>query len=109
MEALGIIGFVGMLVLVVGCGIFLGLAPEDTSPEQVGEPAVAPRPVTRSTFFTNDMALNVAAGEQDPRSVAYVLSLLERHVRQEQAAVEAFIAAPSEGELKRGTMSPFAQ
>ena len=105
---MGIIGFVGAVVLVLGCGIFLGLAPDDTQPEPVIEPTVAPRPVSRSTFFTNDLALHGAGAAGDPRSVAYVLSLLERHVRQEQAAVEEFIVQPSEAQLKRGTTSPFA-
>ncbi len=96
------IGFVGMVVLCLGLGIALGLSPEMPSPAK--QPEVR-APAPRSAFFGPEVAAAIEA-TRDPQAVALALALLERHVRQEQVAVESFILRPSLAPLRSRTSSP---
>jgi hypothetical protein len=98
------IGFVGIGVLVLGCGMFLGLTRE---PRPAAEPARAMRRVEAqpSEFFTGDTR-PVVVSAANAASVGLLLGMVERHVRQEQAAVEGFLRSPTVGRLKSNTTSP---
>jgi hypothetical protein len=60
---------------------------EEVVPQQVEAPEIAP-----AQFFLEQVA---ATGLETPRPLQSVLSQLELHLRQEQAAAEAFLQGPS--------------
>ena len=95
------VAIIGVLAVVVGFGVFVGLAPESEPmrARDVVQPRTAP-----SKFFVRHGPPEVVV-EADPLPAALVLSRLERHVRQEQAAAEVFLCDPSGATLRRGSSS----
>jgi len=96
------IGVIGMVVLVLGCGLFLGLREADEAP-------LAARGLCEgipSRFFAQGVEAPVgAAGREVQVPVALLLSQLEQHIRLEEAAVEVFLQAPSVRNLHAPTTS----
>ena len=84
------IGIIGSVVLVLGCGVFLGLAPMRREEEAVARPESVRVPVESAFFAQRAVPAPVV---QVP--VELLLSQIERHVRLEQAAVETFVEIPT--------------
>jgi len=103
----GYISLIGGIVFFLGCGLFLFFACERREDE---ERARQPQPqpaLPAARFFTDTKVKAPEAIELDPATVMLVMSLLERHVRQERAAVENFLEVPSVAHLRTGASSPF--
>ena len=92
MEILGLVGFIGMFVLVLGCGLFLGLVREE---ESGAVSDVSRPPATRSAFFAAGKGQELTITPDDPIYPTVVLAMLERHVRNERAAAEDFLSRPT--------------
>lgn len=91
------VGVIGMVVLVVGCGLFLGLERAEAPGEGSPRAGVMAAP---SRFFQAPVASGDA---QVP--VAFVLSQIEHHIRLEEAAAESFLYAPTAKSLHAPTAS----
>ncbi len=100
---LAMIGLVGMLVLVIGLGVFLGLAPE---PQRTRASAAERQAAAPARFFDPQPRMENVFQDGTALPLELLLSRLERHVRQEQAAVEGFVLEPSAQNLRRHTSSP---
>jgi len=104
------LGIVGMIVLVLGCGVFLGI----DRGEGPAPPALAARGevvATPSRFFVDASAAGpaVAPGPAvDPFGhvpIELLLSQVEHHIRLEEAAAEGFLSAPTAQNLHARTAS----
>jgi len=99
------IGIIGMVVLVLGCGVFLSFGIEQVPAEQAPA-AMDPAVLSRFLDAGSRIDDSVAAGRRVP--VELLLSQLEQHIRLEEAAAETFLSAPSVRNLHARTTSTLA-
>ncbi len=98
-------GFVGMIVLVLGCGIFLGLAPmkepASDAPALVVEKKLEAEIPARRFFAQSQTDVMVTTKDLAYRRVPVelLMSELQDHIRREELVAEAFARAPSEKRL----------
>lgn len=93
------IGLIGAVILVVGCGIFLGFR-EPGVPNQRVVAAKHGRPA----FFGEDTTVLEV---RQPPSLETLLSELEQYIRTENVAAEEFLRSPTPESLHIGTDSPW--
>ena len=109
-EFLWWVGVVGMVLVAFGSAAFCAIARDSQGPATNGsEPSERPpRAVAAfsSEFFAPAPTAPQAPGSrQEQAKTAHLLRVLERHVRQEQIAVEAFLQSPSVKLLKSNPSS----
>ena len=90
------VGTISLLLLAA----VAGRAPD----QQMEERMKIPQALGPSRFFVTDGSQPAASGPPIPLDV--LVSRIERHVRLEQAAMEAFLEAPNAQSLHSRTTSP---
>jgi hypothetical protein len=89
------VGVIGMVVLVLGFGLFLGVERGERPGAELGRrPELVTAP---SRFFATRPAAEVP--------VEFLLSQIEQHIRVEEAAAESFLYAPTAKSLHAPTAS----
>jgi hypothetical protein len=89
------------LLAVAVCAAAFGAATRDEAP---APPHAEPRLAVAPPRFFASPVTKPAAGAQVP--VELLLSQIERHVRLEQAAAEAYLDVPTRDSLRSRTQSP---